>query len=1293
MDAHADTTSPAANAPGRQWWRVGLGAGLAFLVVLAGLAAAFLWGVAIPGEFLRAPLERALSAAFGVPTRIEGPLRVRTGLVATATADALVLGDPFGPAGATLARGTRPGVRIDLAALLRRSVALDEVTGERLELTLRRAADGRANWAPIFAASPDGGPPPVTFAGIARLRIDTVSGGYRSEGAAPVRFAIASLDGALPLRDPTTARGTAQVVGYTIAFDLRAASLAGLKSAGAAIPVQGTLGWSGARMAIDGGIARDGSKLDAGVQISADDASQLLAALGAAAHDPGRLEARGKLSISASEAVASELALTLGQGAVSGSARVAWGTPRPHLAFDVAGERVDLDPFISAEPSATDKTAAEALVDLIEGVAVGTDAEVKLAVGELTGLPVTLRELKLEGRSGDQVVAVRGDAVIAGTRAKATLDYDARKPQRVLSARVEGGAVSTARLPRGEGPQALSGTTAGMRGQIRGLGGNPRAIVASLQGSLDARDLRWTLAGRKGQPVSGRFDTVHVAVQGTRTSSATVAGKLGDVACTLRASGGALAPLLEGEQWPVQLAGSCGGGRLSAKGRIAVAERHVAAQLAFDAVADRIGPVARALGVVPDAPHRFAARGSLSLDEKLAHARLDSIRLGRTAGSGEVDLPLGGEGAPRVRLALATLNLDEINSLAGAGPVPSDPLERAVFRENLRLPDADFAIAADRVQVADSVLRLLHLSGAMRASKLPRAPFAFEWDGARVSGTLAADFSGALPRLHLDGAAQNANLGALLARFGLEGVGLRAGTLSLRAGAEGERLGALLASATLDAKIERGRLDLAQRPARGLSGRGDFAATLKAVPGQPAALTANGTMGGEPFDLSLDTPGLAGLVRPAGAIPATLRATLGDARLQAAGQIARDATGEGRVQLSGGRLDRLGKLIGVELPAVGPYAANGTIVVATDAIRASNLDVSLGRSRVLGHAQMQVKRGSRPLHSLALRAPALHLEDLGAARWLAPAAPPKDGEAAVARREEALLAHAIELVRAADVDATLEVDALHGGGERFASGRLRVTLDAGALQLLLQDARTEGGRIDADVGIDATGPQPKLRAHARVEGMDFGPLARTLDPATKLGGRLDLLADLAAQGPPGQLLPALAGTIDVAIFPHDLRPGALAFWGTGLLSAMLRTLDPSARSEVECAIASFDVDTGIARSEAFFVDTTRVRIIGQIDADLTTHELSGRLRPVSEQPQLFSVAPTMLLGGTIEAPRVTIAPENIVLAPLRFATPLSGFALDWLSGQGKMRESAAGCREAFDRARKARGIPDSGVRR
>jgi uncharacterized protein involved in outer membrane biogenesis len=1280
----AEVTSKGDGPPPRRWRRVAVGVGLGFAVVLTLATGAFLWGVAIPGELLRAPLERALTAAFGVPARIEGPLTVRTGLTAVATADALALADPAGTPGATLARGIRPAAAIDLLALARRAVVLQEVTGERLELTLVRRADGHANWAPIFAASPGSGPPAVTFDGITRLRIGSVTGSYRSEGGEPTPFAIAGLDGALPLRVPATARGTATIAGHAVPFELRTASLAGLQAAGAPIPVHGTLDWSGARVTVDGSVAGDGSKLDAGVGIAADDASQPLAALGIAARAPGKIDAHARVGVTASEAVASDLAVTLGASALSGSARVSWGGPHPRIAIDVDGQRVDLAPFLAAATTAKARTPAEAFVGLLEAAATGFDAEVKLALRALDGLPVTLRELELDGRSGDERIEMRGVAVIAGTATKATLDYDARKPQRVLAARLDSGAVSTARLPGGERPRAFSGTSRGLRGELRGQGADPRAIVASLDARLEARDLRWTLAGRDGHPVSGRFDTVRISLQGTRASSVEVAGKLGDATCMIKASGGALAPLLEGERWPVQFSGSCPGGRLSAKGRVALVGERVVADLGFDASATRIGPIAQALGVSRDAPHPFAARGTFALDETLARARFIALRLGRTAGSGDVAFPLGAGGTPRVRLALTTADLDEINALAGPARMPSEPLEREVLRKNLRLPDVGFDIAADRVAVADMTLRRLRSSGAVRASRLQPSKFSFEWGAAQVSGTLAADFSGTAPRAELDATAQNADLGALLARLGAAGVGLHADRLSLRTRAQGSRLGELLAGATIDATIERGRFELARAPAPGLEGRGEFSATLKAAPGRPATLAARGTMAGEPFDLAFDTPGLASLLRAGEPIPATLKLALGDAQLQATGTVGRDGTGQGRVRISGARLDRLGKLIGTTLPEVGPYAANGAVATTRDTVRASEVDVSFGQSRLHGQVDVQVRRTGRPLHSATLRAPMLHLEDLGAARWLGGPGGPKvgaAGEAPAAQLREAEIARALELLRTADIDATIEVDALHGGAERFASGRLRATLEGGALRVLLQDVRTEGGAVDADLRIDASGAQPKFTARARVDGLDFGPLARTLDPATKLGGRLDLVADLAAQGSPGRLLPALGGKIDVAVFPHDLRSEALAFWGTGLLSSMLRTLDPNTRSEVECAVASLDIDAGVASTSALFVDTTRVRIIGQIDANLMTRALSGRIRPRSEQPELFTVAPTMVVGGSIESPRLTVAPENVVFAPLRFATPLARFAIDFLSSKGKLREGVAGCREAFDRAR------------
>jgi uncharacterized protein involved in outer membrane biogenesis len=1267
--------------PMRRRMRIALLGLAAFAAALAGAAAAFLAGLDVSGEFLRAPLERALTAAFGVPTRLEGPLRLHTGSSATVSADALVLADPAGAPGAVLARGLRPAARIDLFALLHGAVAIEDVTGEHLELTLVRRADGKANWAPVFAASPGDGRSAFTWAGIARLRIGSVAGSYRHEGAAAVPFEIADLEGALPLRERTAARGQWRVGGEPLAFDLRFASLADLAGPGDASPVQGTLQWAGVRVTIDGTHARDGSRLDMDVHASADDASLLLAALDIPANAPGALDLRMRLGVTATQASAHDLALTLGRSVASGRASLAWAGPRLQLTVDLAADRVDLDPFHIVASLPRDKTVPQAVLELLERAS-AADADVKLAVGELVGLPVTAQDLSLQGRSGDGVVAASGNALLSGTPVEAGLDYDGRKPRRVLAARLDGGATSTTRLPPGARPTGMSASATVLRGQLRAEGPDARALIASMQGRLDARGLRWAIARRGGTSLSGRFDRLRVAAGGSRAVSADASGRLGDTTCSLKLSGGTLAALLEGTPWPLQVAGACPGETLSAKGRLTLVRRQLAGELAFDAAADRIGAVARALGVAPTVPRPIAARGRLTFDERVARARLAVVRLGRTAGSGEVTFPLDAEGAPRVQLALTMADLDEFGVPADPAPRSADRPGRTVFDQDIRVPDIDFDVAADRVAMAGTRLRRLQFAGAVRSRKMPPAALRFEWQGMAFGGRLGADFSGAMPRLQLDGSAQDVDLRALTSRLGLQGVRLRAGSITLSAQAAGTQLGELLAATTLGVTVDRGRLDVSPGTAAERSVRSEFSATLAAAPGTPTTFAARGQADGEPLDLALETAGVLALSRADTAIPVAARVALGDARLEATGSVARNGRGEGRLQLSGGRLDRLGDLLGIALPEAGPYAASGRLVVSADTLQGTDLDLRLGRSRVAGDLRVERPRAGPPRIRAVLRVPLLHLEDLGAEHWLDGTrrpAPDAARQTTVARQAQAGLGRAFELVRAADLDATIDLEAVFGADELFGGGRVRATANAGVGRLQLVDVRAAGGSLQADLRADAAASPPRVVLRAQARDLEYGALARAMDPKSTVAGTLDLAADLVMQGQPDELLSALGGTVDVAVYPRGLHSDGLALWGGGVLDAILRQLDPPSRSAIDCAVTSLDVAGGVATSTVLMADTPRVRIVGEVESDLRTGALSGRIWPTSKQPRLLSVAPTMLLAGTLDRPRLSGDPGNVVVVPLRMAGSWADFAFGWLRAGDRRAQGTAGCRQAFER--------------
>jgi uncharacterized protein involved in outer membrane biogenesis len=235
------------------------------------------------------------------------------------------------------------------------------------------------------------------------------------------------------------------------------------------------------------------------------------------------------------------------------------------------------------------------------------------------------------------------------------------------------------------------------------------------------------------------------------------------------------------------------------------------------------------------------------------------------------------------------------------------------------------------------------------------------------------------------------------------------------------------------------------------------------------------------------------------------------------------------------------------------------------------------------------------------------------------------------------------------------------------------------LHARLLDVQAQDGTSNAELRIDTAAATPRFSLRADIRDVEYGAMARAANPGSQLSGTVDVAADLSAQGPPDRLLQALQGTIDFALYPREMRPDALGLWGAGLLPAILRAVERDARAQVLCSVIGFAVADGVARSDGFFVETTSVRIVGDLEVRLGTWELAGRIDPRSTTPRLFEIAPRMQIGGALGSPSLTVAPESLVLAPLRFASPLTLFSRDWLRGGRRSAGGKADCREAFDR--------------
>ena len=1270
---------------GRGALRLLLKAGAVVGVLLALLVVVFLVGVPVPGEFVRAPLESLLSDVFGVPTRIEGPLHLRTGLVASAEANALVLTDPSSPGAPPLARATQPRVQMDLAALLHRAVKFEEITGRHMELRITRDPNGRSNWDPVI--TPSGSPAPVTFAGIGQLRVASIDATYVEHGVAkPVKFEVKGFDGALKQREPAKARGTLSMAGHAFAFDASTASLAELmEGPDKTIPLQATVESSGAHIQVKGAYEVPPATFGARVEVTAENADTAFAALGVPARRSGRLDARGRVHVSAGGAGIDELTLRLGRTSLSGNVAVDWRGARPRLTLDVAAEAFDEEPFVAGKARAEGRTAIEGSVELIHTVATSLDLNAKATVGRFIGLVAVGRNSSVEARIDDRDLSIHGTGDILGVRTKVALDYSARDPKRTLTWRLEGGKFSSEKMQGSARPGQLAGTIGGLRGEARGSGYTTRELVASARLDVDARDLRFSWPHDAAPPTEVRLDSARIDIASGRSLSAEVRGQLGRRPCRLKVEGGTLASLLAEERWPLRADAYCRGAKFISRGHLLLKGRRTTGALRFNVDANPIGPFLEPLGLGTDATFAFTAEGDVSLTEEHARLKLDRVRLGRTFGAATASFALDGKRRDSVKLALENLDTTEVAALAPKArkAAPADPLEREVLPAKTHLPELDLAFSTKVARVFGETLHRVRFDAAPRDGALPPTRVEFDWQGVAVAGDVAADLRGARPTVELSVTAKGADLGAALVHAGYKAPPLRAGTIRVSVRGSGVKLNELLQSATADGVVEEGRLGRVEQLIPGLKGNADFVAKLSVNEKGPVRLSANGSAGGLPFDAVVETEPLTQLARLEDRLSATLRATLGETRMDASGKLTLKGREELHLSVSGKRLDRLGQLAAVRLPKVGPYEAAADLAIAADSISVSGLDAKFGKSHVLGTIGVQGEH-ERPVYTADLRAPVLHLEDLGL-HVLVETAGKSSGDSAGEIADEAGDTKRIEALktrlRAFDAKAALDVERLYQGGKRYASLRTSLTLKAGDLRVVLRDMYVSGGKAQGGLHIDASGSGPRLHVRLVTRGFEYGPLAKALKPKTPLTGTLDLSLDLDFKGLEKPLLGNASGYIDLAIFPRGLAMGAADYWGTGLLHMLQLGVDPAAESKLNCAVGVFDIKDGMVTSRAIFADTTRVRIIGELQANLATRRLSGRLSPHSKNPGLFTVAPSLGIAGTLESPQVMVTPASLITAPLRLFLPIRAFSQDWVNATGVPADGSAGCHAAFKQAR------------
>ncbi len=360
----------------------------------------------------------------------------------------------------------------------------------------------------------------------------------------------------------------------------------------------------------------------------------------------------------------------------------------------------------------------------------------------------------------------------------------------------------------------------------------------------------------------------------------------------------------------------------------------------------------------------------------------------------------------------------------------------------------------------------------------------------------------------------------------------------------------------------------------------------------------------------------------------------------------------------GDNLAGFNKPLDLSLPALAPIKVTAHLTDAGGGWRLGDFKAILGHTDITGEATARMV-GRRLVVDGRLASGNIDLGEL---------APTRDEVASGGKRADGRVFSdtglPFELLSAFDGRLTWRIDRLIDGALTATGINVVAALQDGKLSLTPTVAAIAGGKISADLTVDASANMPSLALAVTADKVVAGDLLSGLALSQAVhGAPTDMRVNLTGTGNSLRAIMArLNGETTLAIGKGTVD-GAYA---DVLAVDVLRQLAPwtdEKDTDMQCLVSRFSVADGMARSEALLFDTSRMTVGGQGSVNLANETIDLTLAPKPKEASLLSLAVPLDIGGTLARP--TIAPNNgaivkgvagavgaVALGPLAALVPL-----------------------------------------
>lgn len=428
-------------------------------------------------------------------------------------------------------------------------------------------------------------------------------------------------------------------------------------------------------------------------------------------------------------------------------------------------------------------------------------------------------------------------------------------------------------------------------------------------------------------------------------------------------------------------------------------------------------------------------------------------------------------------------------------------------------------------------------------------------------------------------------------------------------------------------------------------------------------ISGEGRYQGEAFSLSGEGGSLLSLRDPDNPYPLRLEARAGKTRVTAQGTIKEPLQLGGMsldFTLSGQDVARLKSIIDLPFPQTPPYELQGQLKHSEGMWRFEDFSGRVGSSQLSGNIAFNTS-GQRPQITGDLVSKSLDLEDLSGLLGAKP------GEGLVESAEERgrlLPAKPYDLPSLRSVDANIDFRAPDIKAELPVSAvQTQLQLDDGVLSLQPVNATVAGGQLEGNITLRAREAPASWDVDLSLQRLDlskFVPEIAGVEAATaQLGARIKLqskgnsIAQIAAHA---------NGELGIVVTQAEVSRLLVSLASLDIMRTIASFLGDPEQVPLHCAVANFNVNNGVMKTQTFVIDSAETNFYGQGSIMLGKEKFDLKIFPRPEDPTLSLRAP-LTIGGSFIEPDVGVEEEAVakgaaalalgaIVAPLAALVPL-----------------------------------------